>query len=354
MSTGMSLAGYVPDAAGLFKNVAAKPAGSAAAAKGVLGVAGIPGPSPQLLSMLVPGGASTGALGAAGGATGLLGSGGGAAGVLGGGAATGVAAAGAAAAAVASAAMAVAGAVHAVKDEESVFHEYASSRWENIQERWESITRLGKLIKDIVVPAFWTVADFMGAGLMFQLSAVATALGTVADAALWAANKLELIKQDGLDNRPQAEREAELAAIRKAEHEKKAAAKKHDAQVSAWAQQNSAAYSMFSQSYGRDPTMNEVKQFGATGSWPTNPEGSLESSGIVSEALRAVTEERMAKERQANNAKHPGGAGTNIQKVEIVVTSNQEPSRIARMVLQEIQTIQTHPRVSRYAPNYTP
>lgn len=48
-----------------------------------------------------------------------------------------------------------------------------------------------------------------------------------------------------------------------------------------------------------------------------------------------------------------GGGGTTVQKVEIVVTSNQDPSRIARAVLGEIQNIQRHPKMSRGVPNYS-
>jgi hypothetical protein len=48
-----------------------------------------------------------------------------------------------------------------------------------------------------------------------------------------------------------------------------------------------------------------------------------------------------------------GGGGTTVQKVEIVVTSNQDPSRVARMVMSEIQNLQRHPRVSRGVPNYS-
>ncbi len=48
-----------------------------------------------------------------------------------------------------------------------------------------------------------------------------------------------------------------------------------------------------------------------------------------------------------------GGGGTTVQKVEIVVTSNQDPSRVARMVLSEIQNLQRHPRISRGVPNYS-
>lgn len=51
--------------------------------------------------------------------------------------------------------------------------------------------------------------------------------------------------------------------------------------------------------------------------------------------------------------RHPGGAGMNVQKVEIVVTSNQDPSRIARLVSSELANLRRHPRVSPHVPNYS-
>lgn len=51
--------------------------------------------------------------------------------------------------------------------------------------------------------------------------------------------------------------------------------------------------------------------------------------------------------------RHPGGAGMNVQKVEIVVTSNQDPSRIARLVSAELANLRRHPRVSPHVPNYS-
>lgn len=59
-------------------------------------------------------------------------------------------------------------------------------------------------------------------------------------------------------------------------------------------------------------------------------------------------------EREKKNVKHPGGGGgTNIQKVEVVVTSNQEPSRIARAVAVElskkVQRSGRSPDVANYA-----
>lgn len=52
--------------------------------------------------------------------------------------------------------------------------------------------------------------------------------------------------------------------------------------------------------------------------------------------------------------KHPGGGGgTNIQKVEIVVTSNQNPSRIALAVTGELDKLGRNPSASKYVRDYS-
>lgn len=48
-----------------------------------------------------------------------------------------------------------------------------------------------------------------------------------------------------------------------------------------------------------------------------------------------------------------GGGGQHIQKVEIVVTSNQDPSRIARLTLAALQDIQRNPKTSQGARNWS-
>lgn len=48
-----------------------------------------------------------------------------------------------------------------------------------------------------------------------------------------------------------------------------------------------------------------------------------------------------------------GGGGTHIQKVEIVVSSNQDPSRIARLTVDEIKRLSRFPTASRSATNYS-
>jgi hypothetical protein len=48
-----------------------------------------------------------------------------------------------------------------------------------------------------------------------------------------------------------------------------------------------------------------------------------------------------------------GGGGTKVQKVEIVVTSNQNPSRIAREVVDYIGHLNRTAKASKYAPNFS-
>jgi len=52
-------------------------------------------------------------------------------------------------------------------------------------------------------------------------------------------------------------------------------------------------------------------------------------------------------------ARNKGGGGTNIAKVEIVVNTNQDPGRVAELVLDHVKNIQRHPRVARGVPNYS-
>lgn len=57
--------------------------------------------------------------------------------------------------------------------------------------------------------------------------------------------------------------------------------------------------------------------------------------------------------KKSDMGKHPGGGGMNIQKVEIVVTSNQDPSRIARAVSDKLASLRLNPRMSPEVPNWS-
>lgn len=70
--------------------------------------------------------------------------------------------------------------------------------------------------------------------------------------------------------------------------------------------------------------------------------------------LNMVKDNLAGKGEKPKAAGHPGGGGgTTVQKVEIVVTSNSDPSRVARMVYGELQNLARHPKISPNAPNYS-
>jgi hypothetical protein len=52
-------------------------------------------------------------------------------------------------------------------------------------------------------------------------------------------------------------------------------------------------------------------------------------------------------------AKGPAGTGTHIQKVEIVVSSNADPSRVAQIVMSHIVNLARNPKQSPDSPNYS-
>ncbi|HEU4729973.1 MAG TPA: hypothetical protein VFT22_18880 [Kofleriaceae bacterium] len=51
--------------------------------------------------------------------------------------------------------------------------------------------------------------------------------------------------------------------------------------------------------------------------------------------------------------KHPGGASMNIAKVEITVSGNDSPDRVAQLVFDKLQNLRRHPRASPYSPNFS-
>lgn len=70
--------------------------------------------------------------------------------------------------------------------------------------------------------------------------------------------------------------------------------------------------------------------------------------------LNMVKDSLGGKGGRTDTARHPGGGGgTTVQKVEIVVTSNQDPSRVARMVYGELQNLHRHPKISPHTNNYS-
>jgi hypothetical protein len=66
-----------------------------------------------------------------------------------------------------------------------------------------------------------------------------------------------------------------------------------------------------------------------------------------------ITADHINSKNNKDDVRHPGGGGgTHIQKVEIVVTSNQDPGRVAREVGGELQKLQRRPRKSADVTNW--
>ncbi len=86
-----------------------------------------------------------------------------------------------------------------------------------------------------------------------------------------------------------------------------------------------------------NPTTNDPPKHDANNPWK--------------DAKEIFREERDDRANQKASTKSvTGGGGTNIQKVEIVVTSNQDPERIARITLDKLKDLSRNPTSSRYAP----
>lgn len=182
------------------------------------------------------------------------------------------------------------GAFHALTDKTSEFHASAVVHWERAQAAGDrAMEKLGRVFEK-VEPGLIRFADMMGNDLLFKLDAAASSLLVFASALETVANKAQLLAN-----------------------------------------------------YGKHISKNEAS---------TYEHGGQDMSARIGAAALA----NMDAAATAAAAKAPksggGGGGTSVQKVEIVVTSNQDPSRIARTVLTEIQNIARHPKVSRNVPNY--
>lgn len=70
----------------------------------------------------------------------------------------------------------------------------------------------------------------------------------------------------------------------------------------------------------------------------------------------AVAQDRAARagaEAGSKTGAGGGGGGTHIQKVEIVIRGADDPSRVARMTVRELEKLERHPRSSKYVPEYS-
>lgn len=110
-----------------------------------------------------------------------------------------------------------------------------------------------------------------------------------------------------------------------------------------------------------DPRRSLMQKDGMTGDpsgWSANSDDSLAAHSRWYEfdftALNAQLKAEATETKKEKTKKHPGGkGGTTIQKVEIVVTQNNSPSRVARSVVDELSKITRNPRVSPYAPSFS-
>jgi len=88
-----------------------------------------------------------------------------------------------------------------------------------------------------------------------------------------------------------------------------------------------------------------------TSGWGVNSDKSMKGRYENYSFMPIVSDYMTNKANPAQAKKAPGGhGGMTVQKVEIVVTSNQHPSRIARTVLDEFSKLQRNPRITQHDP----
>lgn len=99
----------------------------------------------------------------------------------------------------------------------------------------------------------------------------------------------------------------------------------------------------------RDPNEDLYARLGGKDAW--NNMGGRERF----EALGKLVDASLTRGGKGQIApKHGGGGGgTHIQKVEIVVTGNKEPNRVARLVADEVSKLRRNPKTSPDAPNFS-
>jgi hypothetical protein len=90
------------------------------------------------------------------------------------------------------------------------------------------------------------------------------------------------------------------------------------------------------------------------------PDRNAKTDMITQNAQDAISKgftmelQKQRSEKANEKTKRPGGhGGTSIQKVEIVVTSNQNPERIARSVTDELAKLSRNRKSSRFTTNYS-
>jgi hypothetical protein len=269
-------------------------------ARGALGLAGA-----KLAGPAIAGGASVlgGALSAAGGAAKIAGSAA-AMGALG--SAMSVLAnpvtLGAAAAAVAllgTAAVSVVGAIHALTDETSSYHQYAVGLWKEIQAiGTEAFRRIKSALEDVQA-SVTPFVDAMGGDLLFALRELAPLAVTVAQGLEAASSGLRHIS-DAIHRIPGIGR-----LLPGADEEA-----------------------------GMGPGRGEAGLGRGAG-------------GMMKQAIDTLGD------KLSKRGAGGGGGGTHVQKVEIVVNSNQDPSRIARLTAIEWRKWERNPKSSVHTSDWS-
>jgi hypothetical protein len=199
--------------------------------------------------------------------------------------------------------VAVGGAIHVLTDETSAYHEKALAISKSIKDNLGSSFDMLSSAVTKVQPELITIADTLGVALLRSLEATTFLLKGFAASIEFVADSI------------------------------------HSAKI-LWAEQT-----MLDRSHVGLNTINEQID-------PARQSLELRPSNLALSALADLErEDRSAK--KANKRDVAGHGGTHIQKVEIVVSSNQDPSRIARLTATELAKLSQTPTSSRYAKNFS-
>lgn len=201
---------------------------------------------------------------------------------------------------LATGAVALGGAIHALTDDTSQFHQRAVELWQAILSSGEEALGRLKEAGDSLYSSLAPLADAMGTDLLFALKELAPLAVTAAGGLVAAAHGLEMI----------------LSVARSIPG------------VGAFVPGGGAADGW---SAGRGQT-----SFGDT----PGPAGKLREAA---EAFGSAV---------AKKGGGGGGGGTHIGRVEIKVEGAGEPARIARLVVNHLERLSRNPTSSKYVPSY--
>lgn len=205
-------------------------------------------------------------------------------------------------AALGTAAVAVVGAIHAITDETSSFHDYAVTLWHEISAIAEdSFERIRGAVGELVT-AITPFVDQLGTELLYAIREAAPLLSTVADGFLATASAIRHV----------------LGVMRAIPGVGGLIPGGDDEGASGGPARTSTAWS------DRGGGGHKMK----------------EAAEVFGEAV-------------AKRGAGGGGGGTHVQKVEIVVNSNQDPSRIARLTAIEWRKWAKNPTRSPHVADYS-